>query len=157
MIDWKKVNPTHFEKFIFYTLSRLGFTNREWFGRGGGDKGRDVVAYTFEELPFNLGYERKWIFQCKRWSRLPDKTTIFNEILNAQQHSPDFWVLVIPVNLTADQIDFFNFLDKNNPFKVIVITLVAIEEIIYTFPETKNILLNGTLNEGGINNVPTQI
>jgi hypothetical protein len=150
LIDWKKVNPTNFEKFIYYTLSKLGFNNREWFGKGGGDGGRDVVAYTFEELPFNLGYGRKWIFQCKRWKRMPDKTTILNEILTAKQHSPDFWVMVIPVDLTADQIDYFNFLDKSNPFKIIVMPLAAIEEIIYTYPETKNILINGNLIEGSI-------
>ncbi|MEV5038875.1 restriction endonuclease [Peribacillus frigoritolerans] len=71
MIDWTSVDPKHFEKFVYYTVSKLGYRNREWFGRGGGDRGRDVLAYSFEELPFNLGYQRKWIFQCKRWLKFP--------------------------------------------------------------------------------------
>ncbi|KON88872.1 hypothetical protein AF332_20095 [Sporosarcina globispora] len=148
MIDWEKVHPTHFEKFIFYTISKIGFKNRQWFGRGGGDRGRDVVATTYEELPFNLGYERKWIFQCKKWVRMPANHIIMNEILTASQHSPDFWVLVIPVDLTASQIDYIQFLNQSQPFKIIAIPLSSIEEIIRVYPETKDILINGTLIEG---------
>lgn len=147
MIQWERVNPTHFEKFVYYTISKLGFKNREWFGRGGGDGGRDVVATTYEELPFNLGYERKWIFQCKKWAKMPANYLIVNEILTASQHSPDFWVLVIPVDLTASQIDYIRHLNKSYSFKIIVIPLSAIEEIIRVYPETQNILINGTLLE----------
>lgn len=147
MIKWEEIHYTHFEKFIYYILSKINFKNREWFGKGGGDKGRDIVAYTYEELPFNLGYQRKWVFQCKKWTRFPDRTTITNEILTAQQHFPDFWVLVVPVDLTADQIDYFDFLNKNYPFQIMVLPLIAIEEILYQFPEAKEILLYGNLNE----------
>lgn len=148
MINWKSIAPNNLEKFIFYTLSKLGFNNREWFGGGGGDRGRDIVATTYEELPFNLGYERKWIFQCKKWAKMPQRHIIMNEIATAAQHSPDFWVLVIPINLTSSQLDYINFLNQSQPFKIIVLPLVAIEEILFAFPETKNILLNGELSEG---------
>jgi hypothetical protein len=148
LIEWNKVDPTHFEKFIYYTISKLGFRNRAWFGRGGGDRGRDVVATTYEELPFNLGYERKWIFQCKKWARMPSSNIIINEISTALQHSPDFWVLVIPVELTASQIDFIQFLNNSYSFKIIAIPLSSIEEIIREYPETLDILINGTLIEG---------
>lgn len=147
MVDWKKVNPSHFEKFIYHTISNLGFKNRQWFGRGGGDRGRDIVATTYEELPFNLGYERKWIFQCKKWAKMPTANIIMNEIHTAAQHSPDFWVLVIPVDLSANQIDFMQHLNQNFPFKIIVIPLSSIEEIIRVYPETKEILLSGTFIE----------
>lgn len=150
MLDWSKVHHNHFEKFIYYYLSKIGYRNREWFGRGGSDKGRDIVAYTYEELPFNLGYERKWVFQAKRWKKLPGTTTLINEINTAKQHAPDFWVLVVPVDLTANQIDYFAFLNNSFEFKIIVVPLAALEEILHAFPETKNILLYGNLNKGGI-------
>ncbi|WP_342489183.1 restriction endonuclease [Cytobacillus sp. FSL W7-1323] len=155
MINWKEVNPTDFEKFIYYILPKIGFRNREWFGRGGGDTGRDVVATTYEELPFHMGYERRWVFQCKKWTAFPQKNIIVNEILTAEQHEPDFWVLVIPVNLTASQIDYISYLNKNNNLKIQVIPLVAIEEIIIAYPETKELLLTGTLPEGSDNIVST--
>lgn len=150
MVNWKEVHYTNFEKFIYYALSKAGFRNRKWFGRGGGDKGRDVVAYTYEEKPFNLGYERKWIFQAKKWSKFPSNTIISNEIQTAKQHYPDFWVLAIPLELTAGQIEYLEFMDKNNSFKIMVLPLAAIEEIIHEYPETRNILLYGKLlDEGG--------
>lgn len=116
MINWSEINPSYFEKFIHYILGKEGFFNRQWFGRGGGDSGRDVVAYTSENLPFHLGYQRKWIFQCKRWRKHPTPTQLMNEILTAQQHKPDFWVMVIPLNLTASQMDYIDNLNKNGNF-----------------------------------------
>lgn len=141
MIEWDEVNGTYFEKFIFYVLGKMNFQDREWFGRGGGDEGRDIVAYTSEILPFNFSYQRKWIFQCKRWKKMPTTTQIINEVDTASQHKPDFWVLVIPVNPTPSYIDFFNRINDSKPFKVLYMPLVMLEEIIYTYPETKNILL----------------
>lgn len=150
MINWETVDPNDFEKFIYYIISRTGFNNREWPGRGGGDRGRDIVATRFEELPFNLGYNRKWIFQCKKWKRMPSSTVIYNEISTAAQHHPDFWVLAIPLNPTPSQLDFLSSLERNYPFKIILMPLSAIEEIIYAFPESRNILINGELPDGSV-------
>lgn len=153
MSQWNKVNSSHFEHFIYYILGKMKFYNREWFGKGGSDKGRDIVAYSYEELPFNFGYERKWVFQCKRWKRMPTNTEIINEIDTASQHEPDFWVLVIPVNLSANQIEFFKWLNNNKPFKIMYIPLAMIQEFIYEYPETKNILLYDDVNERSLSNV----
>ncbi|WP_063857308.1 MULTISPECIES: restriction endonuclease [Geobacillus] len=152
MINWKEVKPSNFEKFIFYVLGKMGFHDRRWYGKGGGDGGRDIVAYTTEELPFNLEYQRKWIFQCKKWGKMPSNNTIINEIQTARQHKPDFWVLVITVDPTPNQIDWFNRLNTNGdfPFKIKFIPLAVIEEIIYTYPESKNILYYGDINEGSL-------
>ncbi|MBU5677792.1 hypothetical protein KQI88_15340 [Alkaliphilus sp. MSJ-5] len=65
-MEWSLISHTQFEKLTFSILSYNSFLNIEWHGNGGGDKGRDIVAYTFERLPLNLGYKRKWIFQCKK-------------------------------------------------------------------------------------------
>lgn len=71
-INWSEIDNRHFEKFIYYLLAYEGkFFQRMWFGKGGGDKGRDIVAKNFEQLPFRLGYERKWVFQCKKWKKRP--------------------------------------------------------------------------------------
>lgn len=148
MINWELVKPSNFEKFIYYILPKFGFRNREWPGKGGGDRGRDITATRYEELPFNLGYDRKWIFQCKKWKRMPSSTVLYNEISTAAQHQPDFWVLVIPLNPTPNQLDFLNSIEKSYPFKIILFPLAVIEEIIYTFPETKSILIRGLLPNG---------
>lgn len=151
MIDWKKVDHNHFEKFVYHVLLKLDFRNLQWHGKGGGDKGRDVVAYTYEKLPFNLGYERKWVFQCKKWSRFPDPTTITNDLLSAAQHNLDFWVLVIPVNPSSAQIDYFDKLNESHSFKIILVPLVKIENFLSDYHELINILLEGELKIGGNN------
>lgn len=153
MINWTKVDPTYYEKFINYILSKIGFHNMEWYGKGGSDKGRDVVAYTFERLPFNLSYQRKWIIQCKRWSRFPTKGDIINEVASAIEHRPDFWVLAIPLNPTPDQIDYVKSLSNNYNLKTLILPLNDLEKIVYEYPESKSILLNGSLIESRIESV----
>lgn len=150
LINWREVKARNFEKFIYHFLESEGFENRKWFGQGGGDRGRDIVATRHEKLPFNLGYNRKWIFQCKKWSRMPRNIDIVNELMTASQHKPDFWVLVIPVEPSASVIDYFNELDRNNPFniRVILIPLVAIEEILHKRPELRHVLEKGYLPGG---------
>lgn len=147
MINWTKIKPINFEKFIVYIIANIGFHNVEWYGNGGGDKGRDVVAYTFEELPFNLSYQRKWIIQCKRWSRFPTKGDILNEVASAIEHKPDFWVLAIPLNPTPDKIDYVESLGSNYSIKTLILPLNVLEKMVYRYPESAKILLNGSLIE----------
>jgi len=145
VIDWKTIDARYFEKFIYHALGYEGFRNLLWFGRGGSDKGRDVVGTTYEELPFGLGYERKWVFQCKKWAKMPSPGTLFDEISKASQHVPDFWVLSIPLNATSDMIDYLSRLEHNFRFKIILMPLVAIEEIIHKYPQLVNVLKYGDL------------
>lgn len=145
MIQWSKVTSRHFEKFVYYALGYEGFKNLKWLGKGGGDEGRDIIATRYEVLPFNLGYERKWIFQCKKWAKMPTSNKIINEIATASQHYPDFWVLVIPVDPTSSMIDFFVRLEHSYKFKIILIPLAAIEGILYKYPELNCVLENGHL------------
>lgn len=145
MINWSDINPRYFEKFIYFLLGREGYRNISWYGRGGGDGGRDVAATTYEELPFGLGYERKWIFQCKKWSKMPSPGNILNECAKAKQHKPDFWVLAIPVNATANMIDYFNNLGDSYNFKTILIPLEKIEEMLHKYPELIGVLETGNL------------
>ncbi|CAM4298003.1 MULTISPECIES: restriction endonuclease [Bacillus] len=155
MINWDKVDARHFEKFIFHVLGRKGFKNREWYGRGGGDRGRDVVANYYIELPFNLGYEQKWIFQCKRVKKMPQPSQIYNEIATAKQHDPDVWVLVTPHNPTTSVYDYLHNLEHNMGFKLIVFSLAELEEIIHEHRDLKHVLTHGHLpgEEGEDENV----
>ncbi|WP_339294325.1 restriction endonuclease [Paenibacillus sp. FSL W7-1279] len=152
MINWKKINARYFEKFIYHMLGFEGFRNIDWYGRGGGDQGRDVTCTTYEELPFGLGYERKWVFQCKKWSRMPSQGDIYNECAKAKIHNPDFWVMAIPVDASANMIDYFKNLGESFGFKVVLIPLVKLEEMLYKYPDLLQVLETGELpNVGGVN------
>ncbi|HDX9660571.1 TPA: restriction endonuclease [Bacillus toyonensis] len=146
---WNEIDDKYFEKFVYYLLAYEGekFYNRIWFGKGGGDKGRDVVAKTFEQLPFGLGYERKWVFQCKRWSKMPDKSVLMNEYYTALEHEPDYWVLVVPLEPSAQKHDYKDFMQghfkSSANCKIQFITLVQIEEILHKYPALEHVLLTG--------------
>lgn len=105
-MNFSDVDPKNFELFTKYLLQREGFHNIDWFGRGGGDRGRDVLAYTTEKLPMHLSYERKWIFQCKKYKKFPQNSVLTNEVATAVQHRIDIWVLAIPLEITSSQLDF---------------------------------------------------
>lgn len=148
MINWSEVNPRHFEKFVYHALRYMNFTNRKWFGRGGSDGGRDVCATWCENIPFGLTYERKWIFQCKRWKTMPTTLQIYEEVTKAISHRFDHWVMVIPLDPTASVIDYVSSLEKNfrhERIKIDIIPLAQIEEILHTYPELRNVLTEGYL------------
>ncbi|MCC3357759.1 hypothetical protein [Bacillus sp. REN16] len=134
---------------MFHALGQAGFRNREWHGEGGSDRGRDIVAYTYEELPFKLGYERKWVFQCKKRKKMPSLTEITNDMIKAASHKPDFWVLALSFNPTSNQMDtiYSNaglYLDKT---KCRIMILAEIEEIINSNPNLINVLYHGKLKK----------
>ncbi|MCT9852295.1 restriction endonuclease [Priestia megaterium] len=148
MIQWEDIDARYFEKFIFHFLKELGFKNRKWYGRGGGDKGRDVTAQWIEQLPFEMSYERKWIFQCKRWKKMPSSSQILKEISTAVQHQPDHWVMVLPLDPTANVMDYLAKLEKNFNFKLSIIPKAQLEEILFQYPYLINVLKEGHLPEG---------
>lgn len=146
-IDFSEVTPSNFEKFCKYMIEENGFTNVKWHGRGGGDRGRDIVADSYEELPLNLSYTRKWIFQCKKYKSFPSFGQIHDEITKASQHKIDFWVLIIPLELTSSQIDFLDSIQGNyNAIKIKYISLNDIEKFMHREKQYVNVLKNGELD-----------
>ncbi|WP_339192034.1 restriction endonuclease [Paenibacillus sp. FSL E2-0230] len=143
VLNWVDIDPRYFEKFVYRALQLEGFHNMEWHGRGGADRGRDVVAFSTEVLPFGLSYEIKWIFQCKKWRKFPSHAEILNEVSKAEQHSPDIWVLVIPVDATSSMIDYFKFLQNSKSYKVKLMPLIDVESIINKHPKLEKVLLEG--------------
>ncbi|MCM3716185.1 hypothetical protein M3202_19255 [Alkalihalobacillus oceani] len=147
LIKWDEVSGTNFELFLFNVLGRCNFKNREWHGEYGSDKGRDIVAFTYEELPFKLGYERKWIFQCKKRKKMPHITEITNDMIKAGTHNPDLWVLVLSFNPTSNQMDtiYENTGKYLKEAKCRILTLTEVEEICYENPDLTDILYYGEL------------
>lgn len=69
LINWKEVQASNFEKFIYHSLGFEGFKKREWFGRGGSDRGRDVVAtFRLYELIFPIIKEADTIPSRIEWA-----------------------------------------------------------------------------------------
>lgn len=101
----------------------------------GGDKGRDIVAFTTEEAPLGLQYERKWVVQCKYRKKFPPKAEISNDIASAQEHEPDFWVLATSAEPTSSMLDYVMSFDRKSGFRVFAFTREHLEEQLAAHPD----------------------
>ncbi|MGH0808963.1 restriction endonuclease [Bacillus toyonensis] len=142
-IDWSKIHWRNFEKFMFYALGREGFSNTLWFGIGGSDDARDITATTLEELPLNLSYKRKWIFQCKKWGSLPQKRVIHEEAEVASEHDPDFWVLIVPLPIHARYYRQLAHIESKMDFSIKVIAIHEIEMLLEKHKDLIHVLFEG--------------
>ena len=139
-INWSKVSGQQFEKFVFHLLGKYGFKNRIWYGKGGSDKGRDIVAKTVEKLPLGIEFQRKWIVQCKRWSEFPPKNVLDEEISSAKEHNPDFWLLVTTAEPSSNIIDFLKSADERCGFKILFLAGSHIDELLMDNKNLKELL-----------------
>ena len=119
MIDWKRVSAEEFEKLCTELLELNGFENIQWYGSGGGDKGRDIVATKIESPISGVRRQRKWIVQCKRYVRTAVKKPAINDFLTAaREHEPDAALIIITKTLTANVRDWLQAVRKDYRFEI---------------------------------------
>lgn len=121
MINWDEITPTQFEELCYELIEFNGFKNIEWFGKGGGDKGRDLTAVKFEEPLSGVQKERKWVIQCKRYTSTKlSKLEIENFFVAAREHSPDSVLLIVSRTLSSNLKDWLNAVRENYSFEIFV-------------------------------------
>lgn len=121
MIDWSKLSPEQFEELCVELLELNDFSNIEWYGQGGGDKGRDIVATKIDEPLPRIKKERKWIIQCKRYAKKRITKAELNDFLvAAKEHDPDVALLMLTGTLTSDVRDWIATVRKDYSFDVFV-------------------------------------
>jgi hypothetical protein len=121
MIDWSSISPEEFERLCAELLEFNGFENIEWYGRGGGDKGRDLLAERFETPLPGVRRARTWIVQCKRYTEKSlgkgELTSFFNA---AREHRPDVALVITTATLTADVRDWLKAVQADYSFEIYV-------------------------------------
>lgn len=121
MIKWNEIEPAQFEGLCYELLEQNGFTNLQWFGKSGGDRGRDIVAVKFEEPLSGIRKQRKWIIQCKRYIKSPpSKTEIEAFLASAREHSPDVVLLVVSNTLNAGTKDWLDAVRSEYRFEIYI-------------------------------------
>src|SRR5690349_1564081 len=100
MIDWSSLSPLEFEQFCAELLGLNGFENIEWYGKGGGDKGRDIVA-TKSDAPLpGVRRSRSWVVQCRRYTKKTlSKGVLADLFAAAREHKPDVVLLIMTSTL----------------------------------------------------------
>jgi Restriction endonuclease len=70
-MTWSQLTPTEFEELCYLILEANEFTDIKWYGKSGGDRGRDLTAKKEESLLPSIKTIAKWVVQCKRYVTKP--------------------------------------------------------------------------------------
>ena len=118
-IDWSKIKSKKFEELCHIILTLNGFANIRWFGKSGGDRGRDLMAEKVEMPLPGIVKTGKWIVQCKRYVSKPPNKAVLNETITwCEAHKPDYLLFIITNVLTADTKDWLEKRSENVPFNI---------------------------------------
>jgi restriction endonuclease Mrr len=119
MIDWSLLSPEEFERLCADLLELNGFENVDWYGKGGGDKGRDLTAIRYESPLPSVRKAVKWIVQCKRYIKKTlgkdELAAFFNA---AREHRPDAALLITTTTLTPDVRDWLKAVQPDYNFEI---------------------------------------
>ena len=108
-VKWSEVDRDTYEDMVAVLISRLHPTAQRIDG-SGGDGGRDVL------VPLDTGLE---IYQLKSHTgrvRGSRRTEIKNSLARAAEHEPVAWYLVVPVDPTPGELEWFEQLTTEGPF-----------------------------------------
>jgi len=121
MIDWSTISPQDFEKLCGELLELGGFRNIEWHGRGGADRGRDLVATKEDEPLGGTRRSRKWIVQCKRHLGRPiAKDELASFFTAVREHKPKAVLVIVTATLTSAVRDWLIAVRDDYPFEIFV-------------------------------------
>jgi hypothetical protein len=125
-IDWQKIHPHQLEELCWHILFENGFQNLEWIG-GSGDRGRDILATKTEYPLTGFELQKKWIIQCKRYSRSPSPADLREDIAWAEAHRPDYFLIILTCTMTPGTYDWLNQIQPIETFKILVLDKPMLE------------------------------
>jgi len=128
-IEWSKLTPKEFEELCYVVLEASGFTDIQWYGKSGGDKGRDLTARKEESLFPSIKTNAKWVVQCKRYvAKPPSKRDIELFLTDAREHRPDTVLLMITNTLSADARDWLDKVRQDYTFRILLMEEIALKQ-----------------------------
>lgn len=114
-----KLTPQQFEEVCYHILEANKFTQLQWYGKLGGDKGRDILAVQIESPLPNIKRESKWIIQCKRYlHKQPSKTDISDFLNSCREHDPNKVLLIYSCTIKANMKDWLDKVSKQYSFQI---------------------------------------
>ncbi|MBZ9559702.1 MULTISPECIES: restriction endonuclease [unclassified Modicisalibacter] len=121
MINWENVTPEEFEELCYLLLEENDFHNLEWYGKSGGDRGRDILAEKSFSPFRGKTVNQKWLCQCKRYTKKKVTKSELTETFNAaREHGVDYLLFAISDTFTADLKDWINSVKSEYSFEVVV-------------------------------------
>ena len=136
-VDWNKMEPQKYEDMISVLLIRLYPDAQRIDGRGG-DGGRDVqivdgqdgsIAYAFELKSFTDGMTTGRRRQVER------------SLKRAASLGPARWILVVPIDSTPAEDNWFRRLNKGCSFPIEWYGKTWLDEKMSAFPDIRRYFL----------------
>lgn len=120
-ISWSQIDPKEFEQLCYLILEANGFSDIQWFGEAGGDKGRDIVAKKLESPLPSVQRSTKWVVQCKRYiSKPPKKEDLASFLVAAREHKPDIVLIIVTNTLSPNTKDWLDSVREDYQFQIYV-------------------------------------
>jgi hypothetical protein len=120
-ISWSQIEPKEFEQICGLILEANDFSDIQWFGESGGDKGRDLIAWKTESPLSSIQRSRKWIIQCKRYlAKPPGKQELASFLTSAREHKPDYVLIMITNTLSSNTKDWLESVRTDYQFQIIL-------------------------------------
>lgn len=118
-IAWSQITPKKFELLCCIILEANDFTDIQWLGESGNDKGRDILAWKIESPLSSVKRNTKWVIQCKRFtSKPPTKNDITTFLNSAREHKPDNVLFAVTNTLSSNTKDWFNTIREEYSFQI---------------------------------------
>lgn len=117
-ITWSQITPAQFEELCSIILEAMGFTDIKWYGKSGGDKGRDLTAKKEESPLPSTKRMAKWVVQCKRYvTKPPTKRDVQSFLEDAEEGAPDNVLLIVTNTLSADTKDWIETAKRTRKYR----------------------------------------
>ncbi len=118
-IAWPQLKPKEFEQLCCLILEANEFTDIQWFGESGNDKGRDILAKKLESPLPSVRINSNWVIQCKRYiSKPPKKDDIASFLNSAREHKPDNVLIAVTNTLSSNTKDWLESIRTDYSFQI---------------------------------------
>jgi hypothetical protein len=136
-ISWAKITDRQFEELVCNYLRVNGFTNIVWHGKGGSDRGRDIVAEKRSQFLIGKEINDKWVVQCKHHPGTSGikKSAILDDLAKAEAFRCTGWLLVTSGHLTSDQMDWLSGIRQKYTFQIQFCHRPNLEDFLEDYPK----------------------
>ena len=142
-IQWDDLEPQKYEDMVSVLLSRL-HPNAQRIDGKGGDGGRDVQIVDGQEGSIIHAFELKSFTGRMTKGR---RKQVERSLKRAASLGPARWTLVVPIDPTPVEYDWFRKLGKDYAFPIEWYGKTWLDEKMSAFPDIRRYFLEGTNDE----------
>lgn len=143
MVKWDDLGPEKYETMVSVLVSRL-YEDAQRIDGKGGDGGRDVQIVDKQDGSMLEAFELKSFTGRMNPSR---KKQVADSLSRAANLKPRQWTLIVPIDPTPKEYEWFRKLENNYPFSIRWFGKTWLDEKMAAFPDIYRYFLEGAETE----------